>query len=71
MERVWQILVLSLTALASSAAVNSTNNAFNQASTNIIPQASGGPILFYNGTGDVPPYTATSPDSIPITPLNK
>lgn len=50
------------------------------ASTNSSPQALqqepggvtddfGGPRLYYNGSGDVPPYNETSPDPEPFTPL--
>ena len=53
-----------------NAAVNSTSQALNPALTNLIPQAQGGPVLYYNGSGPVPPYNETSPIPAPITPLN-
>ncbi|KAF2736116.1 hypothetical protein EJ04DRAFT_562712 [Polyplosphaeria fusca] len=46
-----------------------TPEALNKTSTNIIPNGEG-PILYYNGTGDVPGYDLVSPDPEPITPLN-
>ena len=52
-----------------NAAVNSTSQALNPALTNLIPQAPGGPVLYYNGSGPVPPYNETSPIPTPITPL--
>lgn len=38
--------------------------------TNTIPQGPGGPTLYYDGSGPVPPYNMTSPPPTPITPLN-
>jgi sphingomyelin phosphodiesterase len=52
-----------------NAAVNSTSQALNPELTNTIPQAPGGPILYYNGSGPVPPYDETSPIPTPITTL--
>lgn len=51
------------------AQMNSTPQALNTTPYNLIAQAPGGPILYYNGSGDVPSYYETSPDPSPITPI--
>jgi sphingomyelin phosphodiesterase len=56
--------------LGANAAVNSSSQSVDPELTNTIPQASGGPILYYNGSGPVPPYNEMSPVPTPITPLN-
>ena len=48
--------------------INSTPEALNPQLTNTIDDK-GGPILYYNGSGDVPPYNETSPIPAPFTPL--
>lgn len=53
------------------AATNSTPQALNTTNTNLIAQAPGGPVLYYNGTGDVPGYQLSSPDPTPITPITR
>lgn len=59
------------TVLLSTATVQAaTPQALNTSNVAGIPNP-GGPIFYYNGTGDVPPYNLTSPDPIPITPLNR
>src|ERR1700739_3542510 len=55
---------------ANPALKSSTSQPVDPELTNTIPQASGGPILYYNGSGPVPPYNETSPIPTPITPLN-
>lgn len=52
-------------------AVNSSSQALNPQLTNTIPNAPGGPILYYNGSGPVPPYNMTSPIPAPISPINR
>lgn len=52
------------------AAVNATSQALNMQLTNIIPNAPGGPLLYYNGSGPVPSEALLSPIPDPITPLN-
>lgn len=39
----------------------STPQALNPNLTNTVPNAPGGPTLYYNGSGPVPPYNETSP----------
>lgn len=58
-------------ASAAFAKTNSTPQALNTTDTNLIPQAPGGPILYYNGSGNVPSYYETSPDPAPITPTRR
>lgn len=53
------------------AAVNSTAEALNTTDYNLVAQAPGGPVLYYNGSGPVPPYNETSPNPIPITPVDR
>jgi hypothetical protein len=53
------------------AAVSSTPQALNPQLTNTIPDAPGGPVLYYNGSGPVPPYNMTSPIPTAVTPLNR
>lgn len=53
------------------AAINSTSQALNTTDTNLIQQAPGGPVLYYNGSGNVPSYYETSPDPVSITPTNR
>ena len=49
---------------------NGTNPAaLNPQLTTTFP-LNGGPELYYNGSGPVPPYNQTSPLPVPITPLN-
>ncbi|MCJ1458766.1 hypothetical protein MMC28_009140 [Mycoblastus sanguinarius] len=50
-------------------AQNSTPQALNPQLTNTIGDK-GGPTLYYNGSGPVPPYNETSPIPAPFTPLN-
>lgn len=63
--------MLSLSPTCTYAAINSTAQALNTTETNLVPQAPGGPTLYYNGSGPVPAYTEVTPDPIPITPLNR
>ena len=51
-------------------APNATAQSLNTTNTNLIPNAQGGPVLYYNGTGPVPGYDEVSPDPAPITPIN-
>ena len=60
------VLVVSVQAVT-----NSTPQALNPLLTNSTPNAPGGPILYYNGSGPVPPYDELSPIPSPITPLNR
>ena len=53
---------------AALAATKSTPEALNPQLTNTIGD-NGGPVLYYNGSGDVPPYNKTSPVPAPFTPL--
>ena len=66
----FSFFALSVFSLSSEAIVDSTPEALNPQLTNTIPDAPGGPVLYYNGSGPVPPYNATSPIPTPITPLN-
>lgn len=43
--------------------------AFNATLHNIVPQAPGGPVLFYNGSGPVPPINELSPTPAPLPAL--
>lgn len=61
----------ALLASVTFAKTNSTPQALNTTDTNLIPQAPGGPILYYNGSGNVPSYYDTSPDPAPITPIRR
>ncbi len=63
-------VALSSFLLEAQATVNSTPQALNPDLQNTIPNAPGGPILYYNGSGPVPPYNETSPIPTPITPFN-
>lgn len=63
-------VALSSLALHAQATTNSTPQALNPQLTNIVPNAPGGPTLYYNGSGPVPPYNETSPIPTPITPYN-
>ena len=63
-------VVLASVLLEAQATVNSTPQALNPDLQNTIPNAPGGPILYYNGSGPVPPYNETSPIPTPITPFN-
>ena len=51
------------------AKVNATSEALNPDLENTIGD-NGGPTLYYNGSGPVPPYNETSPIPAPFTPLN-
>ena len=51
-------------------AANATAQSLNTTNTNLIPNAQGGPVLYYNGTGPVPGYDEVSPVPAPITPIN-
>lgn len=57
--------------LVVEAVTNPTPPALNPFPQNLIPQAPGGPTLYYNGSGPVPPINLTSPLPNPITPLNR
>lgn len=48
----------------------STPQALNPNLTNTIGD-NGGPTLYYNGSGPVPPYNATSPPPAPLSALNR
>ena len=63
-------LTLVLAQLSNAALTSHTPEALNPQLTNIIPQAPGAPVLYYNGSGPVPPYNMTSPVPAPISPLN-
>lgn len=65
-------LFLFATAISVSyaALTNSTSQALNPFLQNTVPDAPGGPTLYYNGSGPVPAYNLTSPIPTPITPLN-
>lgn len=60
-----------LLATAALAKTNSTPQALNTTDYNLVPQAPGGPVLYYNGSGNVPSYYETSPDPAPITPTRR
>lgn len=64
-------LLSSLIVLTPSAAIDSSAQALNGANFNLVSQAPGGPLLYYNGTGNVPAYNLTSPDPVPITPTSR
>jgi sphingomyelin phosphodiesterase len=64
------VLPVSSLFQGSNASVNSTSQAVKPELLNNIPQAPGGPIMYYDGSGPVPPYNETSPIPMPITPLN-
>ncbi|KAJ9660700.1 hypothetical protein H2198_002443 [Neophaeococcomyces mojaviensis] len=51
------------------ASVNATPQALNTSNVASIPNP-GGPIHYYNATGDTPSYQLNSPDPVAITPLN-
>lgn len=51
-------------------ATNSTPQALNPKLTNTIDD-NGGPTLYYNGSGPVPPYNTTSPPPAPLPALNR
>ncbi|KAF7874876.1 hypothetical protein EAF04_002050 [Stromatinia cepivora] len=51
--------------------VPSSPQALNKTLTNTIPNAAGGPTLYYNGTGPVPSYNETSPIPVPLPILSK
>ncbi|TEY74299.1 hypothetical protein BOTCAL_0074g00300 [Botryotinia calthae] len=51
--------------------VPSSPQALNKTLTNTIPNAAGGPALYYNGTGPVPSYNETSPVPVPLPTLSK
>lgn len=63
-----KIGALALAVVANAAETNSTPEALNPFPQNTIPD-DGGPTLYYNGTGPVPPYDETSPNPAPITPV--
>ncbi|KAI9815935.1 MAG: hypothetical protein M1827_001927 [Pycnora praestabilis] len=52
-----------------AAATNYTSQALNTQDTNTIPD-NGGPTLYYNGSGPVPPENETSPIPLPLDPLS-
>ena len=62
-------LLVSQYAFQSHAKVNATSEALNPDLENTIGDK-GGPTLYYNGSGPVPPYNMTSPIPAPFTPLN-
>jgi sphingomyelin phosphodiesterase len=69
---VWGISLLSLTEAHKGHRRRSTpssSQALNQTLTNIIPNAAGGPALYYNGSGPVPSYNETSPTPAPLPTL--
>ena len=61
-------LVILQFSAPSGAAVKSSPEALNPYPQNLIDD-NGGPTLYYNGTGPVPPYDAASPIPDPFTPL--
>jgi len=63
-------IVLSLLIDAVVGATSSTPQALNPKLTNTIGD-NGGPILYYNGSGPVPPYNMTSPPPAPLPALNR
>lgn len=56
---------------AAFAQLNFTSQSLNKTDHNLIQQAPGGPVLYYNGSGDVPSYYLTSPVPPPITPISR
>ena len=62
-------LVVSQYANQGQAKVDATPEALNPDLENTIGDK-GGPTLYYNGSGPVPPYNETSPIPAPFTPLN-
>lgn len=62
-------LVLLQYASFSRAKIDSTPEALNPQLTDTIGD-NGGPTLYYNGSGPVPPYNETSPIPKPFTPTN-
>lgn len=63
-------LALSLLTDAVVGAIVSTPQALDPNLTNIISD-NGGPKFYYNGSGPVPPYNATSPPPAPLPALNR
>ncbi|PQE22173.1 Ser Thr phosphatase family protein [Rutstroemia sp. NJR-2017a WRK4] len=51
--------------------IPSSSEALNQTLTNIVPNAAGGPTLYYNGSGPVPSYNETSPTPAPLPTLGQ
>lgn len=49
---------------------SSTPSALDPTTTNLILNPAG-QVIYYNATGDTPSYHETSPDPIPITPINR
>jgi len=58
-----RVLLLAIITFIPAGAVGQAGSpAFNPQLTNSIPNLAGGPILYYNGSGPVPPYDSISPN---------